>query len=137
MTFYENMAAVALRLITDKGQSLPIRRISKTFDPVTSTTSAATKVTGTIKTVIVPFNKDDKANMDNRLAESLAKGRLRKLIVAASGLTFAPEPMDVIDFESGQWQVEGVTPISPAGTPLVYFLIVKKGILSAVDAAAT
>lgn len=137
MTFYENMAAVALRLITDKGQSLAIRRISKTFDPVTSATSSATKVTGSMRAVIVPFNKDDKANMDIRLAEALAKGQLRKAIVAASGLTFAPEPMDVIDLESAQWLVQGVTPINPAGTPLVYFLILEKGTLSTVDAAAT
>lgn len=114
-----------------------MRRISKNFDPVASDTSAATKVEQTLQSVIVPFNISDKASMDNRLRESLTKGRLRKIIGAASGLTFAPEPSDIIDIDSSQWTIQGVTPVNPAGVPLVYFLIAEQTQLSAVDAAAT
>lgn len=137
MSFYGDLAATALRLLTDKGQSLVIRRIAKTFDPVASETSAATKDTGTIIAVAVPFNTRDKERMDERLAEALTKGRLRKLVVAAQGVSYPPLPLDIITFESEPWTVAGVTPVNPAGTPIVYHVIIEKGALSVVDAAAT
>jgi hypothetical protein len=35
-------------------------------------------------------------------------------------MTVVPGPADQITLEGAQWEVEGITPLSPSGTPVIY-----------------
>lgn len=136
MSFYSDLATTAKNLIADKGQSLPLKRIAKDFDPVDGSVSNPTKQEASISAVVVPFSSSDRNMLEERLVNDLTKGHLRKLLVAAEGLTLVPEPSDIVTFESRDWIVEASKPLNPAGTPLIYYVIINKGALSPTDAAA-
>jgi len=131
------MAATALALLQEFGRSDSVlKRFSKTLNPVTGQTSAVTVVQGNICCAMLPWKVRKAANMADTLSDGLKAGRLRYLLIAALGVPFAPEPTDIVFFDSAYWMIEGVMPVNPAGTPLTYDAFVSRTNLSAADAAA-
>lgn len=131
-TFYERAAASALKLIKAKGQKLVLskRGSDATFNPVVGRfTGAGTPVTGEIDCVVLPHSAGEVREMgggDNTYMEDFIRGKLRKLLIAASTAPFEPEAGNVVTFESTTWELLGSIPLSPAGTPVIYTATVRK-----------
>lgn len=136
MSFYDEVAAGALEAIKEAGKQIPLYRFTKTLDPVTGGFGASTVASGLIDCVVVSISKNDQTKLDVRLVEALVQGRLRKLIVAASTVPFEPTTLDVVYFDDVYWIVQGVTPVKPADTNVIYTLFVEKGSLSSEDQTA-
>lgn len=122
--FYTRAAATTLRLITDKGQDITLSKPDGgTFDPALGKyTSTTPGTSGTAKGVVVPLTK----LADNRYLSELVEGKLRRVLVAASGAPFEPEAGDIATFDSEDWEVFGCTPVDPAGTPVLYKMEVRR-----------
>jgi hypothetical protein len=120
-TFYDNMAETALSLLSQFGQSVTIKRETNTIDPITGVTSTVT-VTGSFTAINPPASGGTVEAFDNRLGgeAALLYENLRFLIIAASGAPFEPRANDLVQMGGVWYTVLGMTPISPAGTPLVY-----------------
>lgn len=136
---YTRLAATALKLIRDKGTSSAIlsrRGDDAVFDPTTGTfTSGGTLLTGTIDCAVVPHSSgliralaSGQVNADNAYVEDFIKGKLRKLIIAASSAPFAPESGDeVSNLDGSVWEVIGATPLAPDGlTAVLYTASIRK-----------
>ena len=122
MSFYGDMAAVALRLLTSKGQTVSIRtRSTDDYDPSTGEV-LQTETTEAGVGVLLPSGQLE-AVVDQDPARIVDTAQW---VVAASGITAVPTPGDSIDGDGASWAIIAVTPSSPAGTPIVYKLLVKK-----------
>lgn len=128
MSFYDNMAGVALAKITQFGRDITItRRVVTASDPAAGTVSQSIESIGTLKVLILPASKGTVEAFDNRLeGGTLIDERLRFIIAAAKGASFEPKSLDEVQFDGGKWLVLGCTPLSPAGVPLLYKMGVKK-----------
>lgn len=125
--FYNSLAETALRLIEQFGRDdlSFVRGSGATVDPVTDEETAGTTLTQPIKCIVLPFTP----SKDNTFNEgTLVESRYRTVKFAAQGLdVFEPNEGDTIQFENATWTVRGVTPVSPAGIPLVYTATVERG----------
>lgn len=133
---YATAAADALELIREAGQSIQISRFTRVPDPVTGGVTISSVAVGNIDAAVLPMGKTDIQKLDTRLAEALIEGKLRKLIVAASTAPFEPAPLDNLYFEESYWIVRGNTPLNPAGTPVIYTIIVERGAISEAEVDA-
>lgn len=122
MTFYDNMAEVALAKITQFGREITITRFgSSNSDPAAGTVDKPVEATGTLKALVLPASKGTVEAFDNRLqGGSLIDEKLRYILAAAKGAPFEPRSLDEVSFDGIKWQVLGCTPLSPAGMPLLY-----------------
>ena len=112
MSFYGNMAATALRLLTSFGQAVVFTRpTGDTFDPPTGSYSGGT--TTTITGVGSAFDYE-KGEIDGTIVQ---KGDIR-LIFEAS--TVAPAQNDNCAIDSINYRVMSVEPLSPGGTNVIF-----------------
>lgn len=120
---YVTSAASALSLLQRLGKTLTLTRDGGgTFDPALGKyTSTASDTTASVSGVILPVTKVE----DNSLLADLIQGRLRRIIIAASGLTFEPRARDKITDGSTNLEVLGSTPINPAGTPIIHRILAR------------
>lgn len=126
MGFYDNSAATAKRLLTKYGQPCPIRRLSKTYDPIAGASTENIKETGTLLSVVLPIGNAARsliADADNKTIEDLISGKMRYIISAALGSPYEPEANDVITVAGADYVIRGVSPLNPAGTALIYKML--------------
>lgn len=115
MGFYDEMAVVALELLGEFGQGVTIARTtSGGYDPATGGVTAPT-ASQSGSAVVREYARQ---HVDGTLIQSGDK----RVILAASGLTFAPAPGDSVTAGGDVLQVVSVIERNPAGTPLVYEL---------------
>lgn len=127
MIDYTAIAEAALAAIREAGTNLLGKRPVVTHDPVTEVTATLYSPEGTFAGVVLPAKRNPYTVSSNDAdIENLRAGKVRRLLLAASGAPFVPAPNDIFEFESAVWTVSGCTPLSPAGTPLVYTLEVIK-----------
>ena len=111
----------ALELIDDIAEdgllATLTRQISGSYDP---STGEATVTTST-QTAYGIRTSWEKRDIDGTLIKS---GDL-KIILAASGLTTAPQVDDTITFDGTAYTIKGVYPVSPADVVIVYVLNVR------------
>ena len=116
MTFYTDLAAVALRLLTDKGQQVTFSRETSTgFDPETGIN---TTTTSTITGYGAAFDYNS-SEIDGTI---IVKGDIRFLFEAGS----APQQDDTAPVDSIIYRVMAVKKISPAGTDVLYEVQLRK-----------
>ncbi len=117
MSFYSNLANVALKLLKDKGQLLTIsRETSSGFDPILSdNTVLASSFTG--YGAAFDYRKSE---IDGEIVQA---GDIRLLLNATS---IPPEINDTVAVNGGVYRVMAVTETSPAGTPVIYTLQLRK-----------
>jgi hypothetical protein len=115
-------AAAALKTIAKNGRVLTVLRPVAQFDDVTGTIPAPNfPLAGSITGIVLPRYKGTIFNqMDEALRSAIITGRARTVLCAAAGATFPPKPLDVLEFDGANWQVVGVTELSPTGTPIIY-----------------
>lgn len=131
MPDYAQDAAEALASIKEDGRQVVIKRLTRSHIPALGTTDITTKQSGTLDLVVLPLRKGEV--LDDALLEAFVAGRLRKLLVAAASAPFRPAPLDVVLFDGQYWLVRGCTELNPAGTPLLYHVVVENTDLSQKD----
>lgn len=116
MAFYDEMAATALALLSEFGQPVTIARTTPGgYDPATGGVTAPITTSQAGSAVVREYARQ---HIDGTLIQAGDK----RVIVAASGLTFAPAPGDSVTASGDVLQVVSVIERNPAGTALVYEL---------------
>lgn len=136
MTFYADMADTATDLLTEFGQEVTITRPSLNFDPVTNKPTSG----GTVNnTTVGLFTNIDRSLVDGTRIQDTE----RVMVIDAS---FAPRMGDLVDvsgavvaesvgaapgiiLSAGQavaWTIVAIREINPAGTPVCYFVQVRR-----------
>jgi hypothetical protein len=121
MAFYDEMAVMALDMITEFGQPVIIR--AKTvgeYDPDTGTAPPDTITEQTAQGILLDFTGQEFQN------NSLIKQGDKKLKIAAQGLEWAPDLLNKVIIQGRTWSiVPPLKEINPAGTPVLYELQVR------------
>ena len=116
MTFYSELASVALRLLTDKGQQVTFTTISSdAFDPPTGS-NQTTPTTYTAYGASFNYNKSE---IDGTIIQ---KGDIRFVMDS----TTEPNKGDTVTIDSIIYRVMSVKPTSPAGTAVIYEAQLRK-----------
>lgn len=117
-TFYDEMAVMALELITEFGQPVTLRDMAKgAYDPGTGKTSPDTVTERIAQGILLDFTGQEFQT------NSLIKVGDKKLKIAASGLTSAPSLLSKVVVQGKTWSiVPPLKEINPAGTALLYEL---------------
>ncbi|MBK5541509.1 hypothetical protein JFV28_20425 [Pseudomonas sp. TH05] len=116
MSFYQEMAVVALDMITEFGQPVTIRDIIKgEYDPDTSTTSPDSVVERIAQGILLDFTGQEFHT------NTLIKVGDKKLKIAAAGLGPAPSLLSKVVVQGKAWTIiPPLKEINPAGTPILY-----------------
>lgn len=121
MAFYDEMAALALDIITEFGQPVTIRATTfGEYDPETGAVPPDTVTDQTAQGIMLDFTGQEFQS------NSLIKQGDKKLRLAAKGLTSAPSLLSKVIADGKTWSiVPPLKEINPAGTPLLYELQVR------------
>ncbi|MBM1198703.1 hypothetical protein GYM96_02785 [Pseudomonas fragi] len=121
MSFYDDMAGVALELIAEFGQSVILREvIPGDYDSETGQTAPDQTREQVAHGIMADFTGFEFQN------NSLIKQGDQKLKLAAKGLEWAPSLMSKVVVQGVTWAiVPPLKEINPAGTPLLYELQVR------------
>lgn len=114
---YAKMAATARRLLTRFGSTVDIvRETGGGYDPVTGTTTPGTETTYQPKGVLLKY--PDRLIDGTRILQSD-----RRLILDD---TVNPNASDKPVVQGEEWNIQDIATISPAGTPIIYEVQVRK-----------
>jgi len=121
MAFYDEMAVMALDMITEFGQPVIIRDIKLgKYDPGTGTVPPDTVVEQTAQGILLDFTGQEFQ------ANSLIKVGDKKLKIAAQGLDWPPSLLNKVIVQGRIWSIiPPLKEINPAGTPILYELQVR------------
>lgn len=113
--FYEDIRdGSVLRILTDKGLTMTIRKRTTTFNENTGAVTGEADVDHTTKGIIFPQETGYRADASG------AEKNVKTLLLAASGLTVSPEAGDIIVFQSQEHIVIDSQAIGPGGIDVVY-----------------
>ncbi|CAI8985466.1 hypothetical protein [Pseudomonas chlororaphis] len=120
-TFYDEMAVMALEMITEFGQPVTISKTEPgEYDPETGGMSPGATVGQTAQGILLDFTGQEFQ------ANSLIKVGDKKLKIAARGLEWAPSLLNKVVVQGRTWSiVPPLKEINPAGTPILYELQVR------------
>lgn len=118
--FYDEMAAMALDLITQYGQPVQLREEKAgSYNPATGKTDPPSVKTQTAQAVMADYKP---AEFE---ASTLLQRGDKRLKVAAKGMTWVPSLATKVSTNGKTWAVIAITETNPSGTPLVYELQVR------------
>lgn len=109
-----------------RGRAVDItfRRTTEGYvDPHSGTYTEGSDTTFTGTAVVLPVNESSLIAFDNRIVDgTLVESKLRGLLIAAYGMTHAPQPRDLVEFPDGAvGTLIGVTSLDPdAANPIIY-----------------
>ena len=121
MAFYDEMAVMAMDMITEFGQPVTI---SKTelgeYDPETGGEAPGTTTEQIVQGILLDFTGQEFQN------NSLIKQGDKKLKLAAQGLEWVPDLLNKVIILGRTWSiVPPLKEVNPAGTPILYELQVR------------
>lgn len=121
MSFYDEMAGMALEMIAEFGQPIVLHEITPgEYDPETGQTAPDQTREQVAHGIMADFSGLEFQN------NSLIKQGDKKLKLAAKGLEWAPGLMSKVVVQGFTWAiVPPLKEINPAGTPLLYELQVR------------
>ena len=120
MAFYDEMAVMALEMITEFGQPVIIRAITVgEYDPDAGSAPPDTIIEQTAQGILLDFTGLEFQN------DTLIVRGDKKLKVAALGMAWKPKPLVQVDVQGRTWTVINFKEVNPAGTPLLYELQVR------------
>jgi hypothetical protein len=121
MAFYDEMAVMALEMITEFGQPVTIRVITVgEYDPDTGTAPPDIITEQTAQGILLDFTGQEFQS------NSLIKQGDKKLKIAAQGLAWVPDLLNKVIVQGRTWSiVPPLKEINPAGTPILYELQVR------------
>lgn len=119
--FYDRLAATALRLITQYGQTGVLKEVTPgEYDPVTGQGSEPSEITQVGQLILLEYTSNE-AGVINSTGSLVQEGD-KKILVAAKGLEWKPTITTTLDVDGRTWTIVNVKETNPAGTPLVYEL---------------
>ena len=121
MAFYDEMAVMALEMITEFGQPVTISKTEPgKYDPETGGEAPGVPIEQVAQGILLDFTGQEFQN------NSLIKQGDKKLKIAAQGLTWVPGLLDKVVAQDRIWSiVPPLKEINPAGTPILYELQVR------------
>lgn len=120
MAFYDRMQQTATKLLDRFGAPAVIHRtIGEVFDPVTGATAPGTEEDHETVGVLVKYS-------DQEIDGTKIRRGDRRLIIAAEPLSIEPTTADRVTANGVQYTIEDAPAANPAGTPIVYYLQVRK-----------
>lgn len=121
MAFYDEMAVMALDMITEFGQPVTIRAVTVgEYDPDTGTAGPGTVAEQTAHGILLDFTGQEFQT------NSLIKQGDKKLKIAAKGLAWVPDLLNKVIVQGRTWSiVPPLKEINPAGIPILYELQVR------------
>lgn len=121
MAFYDEMAVMALEMITEFGQPVTIRKTEPgEYDPETGSAGPGTVTEQIAQGILIDFTGQEFQN------NSLIKQGDKKLKIAALGLEWVPDLLNKVIVQGRTWSiVPPLKEIAPAGTPVLYELQVR------------
>lgn len=123
--FYEEMAGVALDLISEFGQPITLRdETPGEYNTATGVVSDPVVVEQTGSGILQDFSLSERAGISNQPGTLIQQGD-KKLIMAASGLTM-PTLTTKAMVGGHTWTIVNIKEINPAGTPLIYELQARR-----------
>ena len=120
-TFYDEMAVMALEMITEFGQPVIIRAATAgEYDPDAGSAPSDSITEQTALGILLDFTGQEFQN------NSLIKQGDKKLKIAAQGLAWVPDLLNKVIVQGRTWSiVPPLKEINPAGTPILYELQVR------------
>ena len=119
-TFYDEMAEMALEMITEFGQPVIIRAITIGEYVPGAGAPAETVIEQSAQGILLDFTGQEFQN------NSLIKQGDKKLKIAAQGLAWVPGLLNKVIVQGRTWSiVPPLKEINPAGTPILYELQVR------------
>lgn len=121
MAFYDEMAVMALEMITEFGQPVTIRKTEPgEYDPELGGESPGTTIEQTAQGILLDFTGQEFQS------NSLIKQGDKKLKIAAQGLEWQPDLLNKVIVQGRSWAiVPPLKEVNPAGTPILYELQVR------------
>jgi len=121
MAFYDEMAVMALEMITEFGQPVIISKTQPgEHDPETGGDSPGATIEQTAQGILLDFTGQEFQN------NSLIKQDDKKLKIAAQGLEWVPDLLNKVIIQGRTWSiVPPLKEVNPAGTPILYELQVR------------
>ena len=121
MALYDEMAVMALEMITELGQQVIIRATTVgEYDPGAGTVPPDSTKEQSAQGILLDFTGQEFQN------NSLIKQGDKKLKIAAQGLEWAPDLLNKVVVQGRTWSiVPPLKEINPAGTPILYELQVR------------
>jgi hypothetical protein len=122
---YVAMQAVSTTLLAQFGSDYSFTRSVYAYNPATGETTS-TSQNWVTKAVILAASKGTVEAFDDRfMSGTLIETNLRAMIIAYNS-SFNPLPGDTVIAEGAQWNIVGVTPLSPAGTEILFKASIRK-----------
>jgi hypothetical protein len=120
-TFYDEMAVMALEMITEFGQPVTLSKTEPgEYDPEQGGEVPGATIEQTAQGILLDFTGQEFQN------NSLIRQGDKKLKVAAQGLAWAPDLLDKVVVQGRTWSiVPPLKEVNPAGTPILYELQVR------------
>ncbi|WP_095111680.1 hypothetical protein [Pseudomonas sp. Irchel 3H7] len=121
MAYYDEMAVMALEMITEFGQPVTISKTQPgEYDPDLGGEAPGVPVEQIAQGILLDFTGQEFQN------NSLIKQGDKKLKIAAQGLSWVPGLLDKVVTQDRTWAiVPPLKEVSPAGTPILYELQVR------------
>jgi hypothetical protein len=123
--FYEEMAGVALDLISEFGQPITLRdEVPGGYDPETGIVADPVIAEQTGSGILQDYTLSERAGISNHPGSLIQQGD-KKLIMSASGLTMPTLTTKAV-VGGHTWAIVNIKEINPAGTPLIYELQARR-----------
>ncbi|MBA5978758.1 hypothetical protein HT737_00175 [Pseudomonas sp. MD195_PC81_125] len=121
MAFYDEMAVMALDMITEFGQPVTISKTEPgEYDPETGGESLGATIEQTAQGILLDFTGQEFQS------NSLIKQGDKKLKIAAQGLDWVPDLLNKVIIQGRTWSiVPPLKEVNPAGIPILYELQVR------------
>ncbi|QTH12472.1 hypothetical protein C4C32_17960 [Pseudomonas corrugata] len=121
MSFYDEMALMALEMITEFGQPVTISKTEPgEYDPDAGGETPGVPVEQIAQGILLDFTGQEFQN------NSLIRQGDKKLKIAAQGLTWVPGLLDKVVAHGRTWSiVPPLKEVNPAGTPILYEIQVR------------
>lgn len=121
MAFYDEMAVMALEMITEFGQPVTISKTEPgEYDPEVGGESPGVTIEQIVQGILLDFTGQEFQN------NSLIKHGDKKLKIAAQGLDWVPDLLNKVIIQGRTWSiVPPLKEVNPAGTPILYELQVR------------
>lgn len=117
MTFYADMAATALELLTEFGMSVTLQRTTgSSVDPITGEITAGTDAS-VITTGLIKLYPDRMIDGTRILQGD------REIVLSNEHVPLSSDKAVISD---ENWSIVDIKTISPAGTPVCFFVQVRK-----------
>ena len=117
--FYDEMAEVALDLITEFGQVGALTSVTEgEYDPVTGVGTDPVTLTQSGQLILLDYTAAESGVIN--ASGSLVQQGDKKILLAANGLTWVPTMITTIDAGGQAWTIVNIKSTNPAGTPLLY-----------------